>query len=102
LDFQLSQERQLLTVNIASSAAKAKSAAEPTIPHNGTKSILPFVQQFCDIKGLVAQTLIVDCPARSEDMVADHTAVNLRLIHTQSRDVQPSRLDTATQFKLTP
>lgn len=61
----------------------------PPFANDRTQRVGPFLHQIGDIKDLVAQPCIVDRPTRSQHVVADGLAVELRFVDPERADVKP-------------
>lgn len=61
----------------------------PTLRQRSHPARWAFLHQIGDIKDLVAQPCIVDRPTRSQHVVADGLAVELRFVDPERADVKP-------------
>ena len=73
-DVELYEQGQALAVGVALGKG-SRLAPVPSIPQNHAKSILIFLEQCCDVVGLVLEPSVVAGIARSEVGVPDALSV---------------------------
>src|SRR5271157_5179369 len=92
LDYNLSQQSQLVTVRVAS-AFPSNGAAEPAVSKQSAQAVLALFQEAGDVEGLILEAKVVSRPAGSKVLVANSLAVKFQLVQTHCGNINTGLRD---------
>ncbi len=94
-DLELGEQAESVAVDVAEHVPFEK-APPPAVGNDGAQHVLATGQQRCDVVGVVPQAVLVARPSRCEQVVTDHTSVEVDLVDASRRHVQAGPFDPAT------
>src|SRR5689334_6649423 len=89
VDFELGEQCQAVTVDVAPSTTKAEPPTVPAIAQHGPNGVAAFLQKPRHIERLVAQPMVVAGPSGVQNAIANGGAIELRFIDAQGRHIEP-------------